>query len=189
MPPDVLSSLGFTPDECKDIIRVLLDTLRLTGAMTLPNGVDVRHERFAPRNFSISARQHGARAGSWDGSPEAHQRIDEPTIFAKPKARGLTADASKSLTDIWLHLTETPQLARNAQPRNLRQTRHDVQVNHERLEFAFATDSHRPQTCNTCRRTWWRNVANVCPSWRCEGSLSMLQTLDWKGITTPLPQH
>jgi len=174
VPPDVLSSLGFTPDECKDIIRVLLDTLRLTGAMTLPNGVDVRHERFAPRNFSISARQQGAETGvvGWlPGGSSANRRTDY--LRKVLQARGLTADVKQILTDIWLHLTgDTPGWRGMLSPETSAKHGTTYKLNHERLEFAPATDSHRPQTCNTCRRTWWRNVANVCPSWRCEGSLS-----------------
>ena len=155
----------------------------LTGAMTFPNGVDVRHERFAPRNFSTRHVNMAPKPVSWPapGGSSANYKL---TIFAKSQPEAPTADVKQILTDIWLHLTGDTPAGRNAQQRPPPNTARR-KLNHERFEFASATDSHRPQTCNTCRRTWWRNVANVCPSWRCEGSLRCCE-LGLEGITAPL---
>ena len=40
-----------------------------------------------------------------------------------------------------------------------------------RLEFLPANDDHVPARCDTCRQVWWRSLEDVCPSYRCEGTL------------------
>ena len=57
--PSIGKGLGFSEQESEDLLRLLLDTLRASGAISIPELVDIRGEAFAPR------RQHpGRRLGT-----------------------------------------------------------------------------------------------------------------------------
>jgi len=61
--PPALRNLGLTADEALDLIRVLLDTLRVSATVWLPDDIDITDPRFAPRNVSTRVRENGSEKG------------------------------------------------------------------------------------------------------------------------------
>lgn len=178
-PPRPLLALGFDEREVEDLLRLLLDTVRSGGAITMPEGVDVRDERFAPRNFEFGLREAGSETGviTWVPGSAMNRRLE---ILAKAlNAKGSDTDPKVLLVDIWRYLTDgngpwpdvlTPH--GNAKKGVL------WRLSYKRFEFLPATDTHRPLQCDTCRRLWWRTVAGICPTWKCPGVLRRLDDLD-----------
>ena len=188
-PPTALLDAGLSGAESMEVIRVLLDSLRRQGAVSLPDGVDIRHERFAPRNVDVSVRERGSETGVVAWVPGGHSLNRRADFLQKVLARkGLSVDAVTVLERLWVELTD---LEGNWAPLLVsfsKSKKHGVvfKLNHERLEFALGTDSNPPLKCSSCRMIWWRSVAGVCPSWRCQGTLhAITDRSDVKKTITP----
>ena len=61
--PARLLDLGFSAEECFDLARLLLDTVRASAAVHLPPGVDINDPIFAPRNAITTIRGEGSERG------------------------------------------------------------------------------------------------------------------------------
>ena len=172
-PPPALTELGLSADDATSLTQTLLDTLRLTGAVSLPDGLDIRHARFAPRNVEVSMRERGSEYGilAWlPGGYASNRRVDIlRKLFEK---RGISANPIDALERLWAELSD-PNGPWGATLASFNSARNGVtfKLNHERLEFAVASPDHSPMRCSNCRRIWWRSVDEVCPSWRCQGPL------------------
>jgi hypothetical protein len=176
-PPAALVRLGLSPEEALDLIRLLLRTLRASGAVTVPDGVDIQDDVFAPRNREISVRGAGSAPGivAWNPSARSsNRRID---LLAKVfNRRGITADPREVLERIWQHLTTDPNWSKVLITQN---TKQGVawKLSHEFLQFLPASVDRTPFRCAKCRQVWWRNVAGVCPTFRCDGELESVDDL------------
>ena len=170
--PGPLLSLGFSEDEVGGLLRVLLDTIRLGGAITVPDGVDIRDEAFAPRNTKISIRGEGSSYGvlGWSSKKGLNSRLDYlQKVFAR---RDVTADPKQVLADIWKWLTN-PRAGWD----EVLVGHHDRQnglvhgLSFARWSFEWAGSDTTPLRCDRCRQLWWRSVGGACPSYRCTGTL------------------
>jgi ATP-dependent helicase YprA (DUF1998 family) len=181
-PPAPLLALGFNEREVEDLLRLLLDTVRTGGAITMPEGVDIRDERFAPRNFEFGLRELGSEKGviTWLPGSAMNRRLE---IVTKALAtKGSDADPTVLLRDIWRYLTDgngpwSEVLTMHSDPRKGVLWR----LSHTRFEFLPVDDAHRPFQCDTCRRLWWRTVGGLCPTWNCRGKVRAVEDL---GIVT-----
>jgi ATP-dependent helicase YprA (DUF1998 family) len=179
--PAVLADLGFTDTEGAALLTLLLDTLRLSGAVTMPEEVDIRDERFAPRNHEIGVREQGAEWGvlGWcPTKPSRNRRLD--LLERLLVARGLQSDANEVLRRLWSEeLTAADSSWRDVLIGSSDRRRGvTYRLSHERLEFALADEDHLPLQCSTCRRLWWRTIDGVCPGWRCSGQVTRQVDLD-----------
>lgn len=173
-PPAPLLRLGLKAEEARALLWVLLDTLRLQGAVGLPQGVDIRDPMFAPRNVTTVVRQSGTEPGvlSWLPGKGRNRRLD---FLGKVLARlRADADPAEILRAIWSNLLTQRDgpwskvlVARSDPKRGV--TWH---LAHDRFEFVPIGEGHLPFRCDTCRQLWWWSVAGVCPSFGCEGSLA-----------------
>ena len=173
--PASLHEIGLRETESIDLVLMLLDTLRLNGAASAPVGVDIRHEMFAPRNVRISMRERESSPGVIAWLPGAHSTNRRVDILRKVfEKRNLAADPVEVLTKLWDELSAPDGVWSRLLTRT-RSSRDGVTfaLNHEQLEFGLATAENSPLQCNTCRNIWWRSVAGVCPSWRCDGKLEV----------------
>ena len=79
-PPRPLLDLGLTGEECWLLLAELLRTLRLQGALTMPEEVDPADEMFDPRRGPIYVRGDGAEARlkvlSWLPTRGVNKRLD-----------------------------------------------------------------------------------------------------------------
>jgi ATP-dependent helicase YprA (DUF1998 family) len=173
-PPRPLLDLGLTATEVIDLFQVLFETLRASGAVSPPELVDLRHERFEPRNQAIYAREKGSERGvvSWlpASSSVSNRRAEYLTkVFVR---RGIDANPIAVLEKIWVHLTQGngPWGATlvGESPKGIGAV---WRLAWDRFELLPLTDDHRPGRCTACRRLFWRSVAGACPGWRCDGDV------------------
>jgi hypothetical protein len=172
-PPRALAELGLTPEESTDLIRVLLDSVRLSGAVTTPDGVDIRDEEFAPRNREYAIRGNSPEAPdllAWAPASQSNRRLDYLTkVFSR---RGIDRDPREVLVEMWGYLTAPESDWGSVLVAGSDRRGPWWRIAYERFEFAPAASDHLPLRCSRCRQIWWRSVAGVCPAYRCDGSLS-----------------
>ncbi len=174
-PPAPLLALGLNAQEVADLFQMLFETVRAGASITLPQdaNVDIRHERFAPRNREIGMRELGSETGvlAWspNGGAQGNRRLEILTkVFARKE---IAADPAAVLHNLWRHLidadgpwTETFVTQPAGKLGAISKLRW------ERFEFRMASPDHQPYRCDKCGRVWWRTIAAICPGWRCAGA-------------------
>lgn len=170
--PRPLLRMGFDEDECRDLVRVLLDTLRLSGAVSVLDGVDIRDEAFAPRNREFFVRETGSSFNTlaWSPGTAMNRRVD--FLEKVLSARSVPGQPREILAGLWRWLTQ----ADGGWDRTL------VAINGpdgpvwrlaaDRFEFLPGAPARVPLRCGRCQQLWWRTVAGVCPGFRCDGTLA-----------------
>lgn len=175
-PPPPLLEMGFSETECIDLLLVLLDSLRLRAAVSIPSDVNIKDEIFSPRNVATSARLEQSSYGivSWVPSAGTNGRLDYLTKVLESK--NIDVDARQLLSDLW-----TKVLTRSGSPwlkvfdRIPKRAEGEVMsLNPERITFRPASDEHQAFVCSKCMQIWWINVEDVCPTWKCDGDLELL---------------
>lgn len=176
--PKPLLEYGLAPDEAETLIRLLIDTVRLQGAVNAPEGVDLRSEIFAPRNLEISIREAKPETGllSWIPGRGRNGRLDLlERIFAR---KGIDILPAKALHDIW-RLLSHPDGGWDKVLVPVTDRRHGAafRLDPNRFSFVPAGEDHRPGRCHACRQLWWHSIAGVCPSFRCNGTVEPVTDL------------
>lgn len=173
-PPQLLTGLGFTDAEATDLVLLLLQTLRESGAVTTPDRVDIRDEVFAPRNRQFGVRLAGAERGVLAWMPAEHTSNRRLSLLERIfKAKGFEVDARALLHQAWEHLTsETGPWKKVLPSVNEKNAGVLWRVAFEWLAFDAATRDRVPWRCGRCQQVWWRTVAGVCPSMHCDGKLA-----------------
>jgi ATP-dependent helicase YprA (DUF1998 family) len=174
-PPKSLLDLGLEADECMDLVRVLLDSVRRQAAVYLPDGVDIGDPVFSPRNAVNSLRFEQPDYGilSWKPGRGVNGRLDYLSkVFAE---RGIEEEPVQILSDIWTHWLTAPRSpwrqALQASTGGRQGTTFALKP--EWIQFNKYSLDHLPYRCDRCRRIWWRSVSAVCPSYRCQGRLGV----------------
>ncbi|MGH3260183.1 MAG: helicase-related protein, partial [Streptosporangiaceae bacterium] len=171
-PPGPLLDLGLSAQECVLLLTELLRTVRLQGALTMPEEVDPADEMFDPRRGPIYVRGDGAEARlrviSWLPTRGVNKRLDYlRRLLAAVGEPGSGVDARDVLAgcwralcaapDSWLHATALPRLGRVHQ------------VDHTWLTLSGGGgDLWR---CSACRRVTTAALRKVCPTLGCAGEL------------------
>jgi ATP-dependent helicase YprA (DUF1998 family) len=171
--PVALDGFGLSSDSSLDLLRVLLDSVRQTACVTVPDDVDVREDpRFGPRNTSTWLRGNIATPGvvAWVPSRGLNRRVD---FLSRLTARGgMKIDVINVLRKLWDELTNPDgDYARTLVSNDVRSLGTVYALDHLKFEFAPHSAAAQPYRCDTCRQIVWRNVLDVCPTYRCEGSL------------------
>lgn len=169
-PPAPLLELGLDAEECWALLAELLRSLRLQGALTMPEEVDPADEIFDPRRGPIHVRQDGAEARrkvlSWLPTRGTNKRLDYlrrlltvlGVVGADPHEvlagcwRALTAPGAG-----WLHSAALPRLGQLHQ------------VDHTWL--TLAPGGRHVWRCTMCHRLAAVSLRGVCPTLRCTGTL------------------
>ena len=177
-PPRSLTSIGLTEDEAVDVVRVLLDSVRLAAAVSVPTASIIKEDQhFAPRNTTTWLRRDASEPGiiAWVPSRGLNRRLDFlQKLFVR---RGLSTDATEVLRQLWLELTDKDSglpsvlVAHNDPQRGTL-----FALDHGQIECSPRTDEHQPLRCGQCGQTWWRSVDGVCPTFRCAGTLERHDT-------------
>jgi ATP-dependent helicase YprA (DUF1998 family) len=171
-PPGPLLELGLSAPECMLLLTELLRTVRLQGALTMPEEVDPADEMFDPRRGPIYVRGDGAEARlrvlSWLPTRGVNKRLDYLrrllAAIGEPgsgmDARDVLAGCWRALCaapDGWLHATALPRLGQVHQ------------VDHTWLTLSpGGSDLWR---CSLCRRVTTAALRGVCPTLGCAGEL------------------
>ncbi|MGV0627789.1 DEAD/DEAH box helicase [Mycolicibacter minnesotensis] len=169
--PRGLSSLGLSEDEGWALLDELVKSARMQGAMTLLDDVDIKSERFEPRNVTVRIRSNGSNSArkvlSW--LPSGHPGTTNRRITFIKKVLAVVdakADPGKVLDGCWSFLRDRGYVT--AVPDK---TASDVyQVNHKKLVVRNGLDCNWYR-CDVCRRTTAFSVRGVCPNNTCDGKL------------------
>ena len=183
-PPRPLLGLGLTGEECWLLLAELLRTLRLQGALTMPEEVDPADEMFDPRRGPIYVRGDGAEARlkvlSWLPTRGVNKRLDylrrlfaalgsPPAGGAAPEPREVLAGCWRALTalrDGWLRSAALPRIGQVHQ------------VDHSWLTLAPGAPGGEVWQCDVCRRLSAVSLRDVCPTLGCAGRLVPARTDD-----------
>jgi len=172
-PPGPLLDLGLSAPECVLLLTELLRTVRLQGALTMPEEVDPGDEMFDPRRGPIYVRGDGAEARlrvlSWLPTRGVNKRLDYlRRLLAAVAGPGSGVDARDVLAGCWRALGAAPDgwLQATALPRLGRVH----QVDHTWLTLRpGGSDLWR---CSLCRRVTAVALRGVCPTLGCTGELT-----------------
>lgn len=170
-PPPQLLGFGLDAQSITELLRVLIDTVRAGGAVSVAANVDIQSEAFAPRNLMIGMRGQQSESGvlAWLPSRGSNRRLDiVQRVFAR---RGATGDPKQFLSLAWEHITRSQEWSKVLVSYQDGAKGVLWRLDHERFEWLPATEGHRPLVCGTCRQLWWHSVDGVCNSYRCTGTL------------------
>lgn len=172
--PAPLLDLGLSRAEVFDLMRVLLDSVRRSRAVTIDSRVDLDDQIFEGRpNSGLRGDQSASGVISWNPSRGTNQRVKYLGKVLGRLGRD-DIDPAELLRGIWDQWLADPHgewgdvlVAEEAQygkgvVRRLKASR---------LEFRPATREHRPLRCDTCRQIWWRSVRGACPGVNCPGTV------------------
>jgi hypothetical protein len=175
-PPAPLLALGLTADECWLLLGELARTLRLQGALSMPEEVDPADEMFDPRRGPVYVRVDGAEAKlkvlSWLPTRGVNRRLDYLRRVLAVTGGGNPgtgdADVREVLAGCWRALTGVRDgwLAGSALPR----IGQAYQVDHTWLTLVPGESGELYQ-CDVCRRRAAVSLRGVCPTLRCTGHL------------------
>ncbi|MCV7199822.1 DEAD/DEAH box helicase [Mycobacterium angelicum] len=174
------TSVGLSEDEGWMLLNELVKTVRLQGAITVLDRVDVKNERFAPRNSRVRMRSTGSDRAkqiiSWhpSGSGTTNARI----TFLRKVLDALSNDtpAERVLKGCW-DLLERAGFLASEPDRAL--GGHVFQLDQTRLCVSNGADCQWYQ-CDTCRLLTAFSIRGLCPNGRCTGML--------KPFELPLPE-
>ena len=177
-PPGPLLDLGLSGAECWLLLAELVRSLRLQGALTMPEEVDPADEMFDPRRGPIYVRGDGAEARlkvlSWLPTRGINRRLDYlrrvlATLGGQPggtpaEPRAVLAGCWRTLTavrDGWLRSAALPRIGQVHQ------------VDHTWLMLApgAAGEDTDLYQCDVCRRVTAVSLRGVCPTLACPGHL------------------
>lgn len=170
--PAPLVALGLSEPQAWDFVAELVRTLRMQGALTMPNDVPPNHEIFAPRLGPIYARLAGPEAKrkvlSWLPGRASNRRIDYTAkVLAALKS---AADPREVLEGVWRFLTAAGEV--NWLATANRQGLGAVsQVDHQVLQFGLVSEEAHVFVCSMCQRVAPVSVMSLCPAMGCSGRL------------------
>ncbi len=193
LPPQPLleAPWNLTDDEAWNLLALLLDTLRLQGAVTFPLSVDVRDEAFAPRNRELFVRQDRADSKkgifSWVPTRGNNRRLDilqrllEQTTSLSAEERQKVA--LETLRGIWKSFTQgSPVWREHLSGENRSRVGVLHRLSHEFWEVVVQEEMNTPlYRCTRCHRISHINLRNLCPTYRCDGTLEPVDKIasDW----------
>jgi ATP-dependent helicase YprA (DUF1998 family) len=175
-------------DESWTLTCLLLDSLRQQGVLTFPDGVNPSDETFAPRNRAFWVREQSPepRAGIFAWRPQRGQNRRSNLLLrlvqhcapdADQATQQLAVDALLGV--IWKDLTAPNGVWRDhLVVETHRQHGTVFRISHEFWEVAPTTpgDAQHWYRCDTCRMLTPLNVRDLCPRYRCRGTLAPWQS-------------
>ncbi|WNG83724.1 DEAD/DEAH box helicase [Mycobacterium sp. ITM-2016-00316] len=175
------TALGLTDTESWALLNELVKTVRLQGAVTVLDHVDVKNERFAPRNTRVRMRSTGSDRAkqiiSW--SPSGTGTTNSRVTFLRKVLADLSNDtpAERILEGCWKLLESSGLLASEAERGS---GGYVYQLDANMLSVSDAADSEWYQ-CETCRLLTAFSVRDICPNSRCTGKLKPFERPDPAG--------
>ncbi|EXG82024.1 DEAD/DEAH box helicase [Cryptosporangium arvum] len=168
LPAPLMTGLGLTDSEARDVVAELLRGLVRQGVLTMPENVDPRDEIFAPRLGPIYVRSKGPDAKrkvlAWSPASSTNRRIDYLTKIAA--ATGADSDPAELLAGIFRWLAAQRDGALSSMSDRSLGVVH--QVDHSALRISAAAELFR---CDRCARLAPTSVRQVCPALGCSGAL------------------
>lgn len=181
-PPKALQKgkWNLSPREVLTLFKVLLDSIRIRGAVTFPEQVSPQDEFFEPRNreFFFRANQPVPNKGilSWN-STRLNSRLDYLMRLAQKLGTGITEQECREVLDnIWNRVLN-PEGSMSWRDYFTSQMKKDegvvYQIRHTFWEVKSPLiDAHvQWYICDQCKNLTLHNVRDTCPTYRCSGRL------------------
>lgn len=176
-----LVSLGMTEEQARALVGELLNTLRISGIVASELGVNLGDEIFMPRTGPLYVRENEAnrkiKTYAWLPKSASNGRHD----FVKKayQALGITADPIVTLKGIWTALSAPNGLF----PGILRTTNVGAQgvvfsLDPSAILVSTLEKAEKVFQCDLCRRISAFAVANVCPRFRCSGTMQQVTSVE-----------
>jgi hypothetical protein len=166
-----LAALGLGEDEAWALLNVLVKTARMQGALSPLERVDIKDERFAPRNTVVRMRSTGSDAKkqvmSWNPSGRPGTSNSRIVFLDKVLAALDNTTPAASILDGCWKLLESSEYLTVESDRVLGPV---FQLDHARLTLAEGRAGEWFM-CDTCRTLTAYSVRGVCPNSRCVGAL------------------
>jgi hypothetical protein len=174
--PAALAPLDLPEPAARDLLELLLDSLRLSGALLVPAGVSRTDAAFEPRNQDYAVRGNGSEKSkqilSWTPARSNRRRALLAKVAA---AAGVTIDPGVMLDALWTELTAAGSPWAHLLPyENDRRRGLIRRLDAEGIEFRPAAHAGARMRCDRCRAIWWQDVLGVCPGHNCGGRLAPL---------------
>ncbi|AEF95226.1 Protein of unknown function DUF1998 [Desulfotomaculum nigrificans CO-1-SRB] len=178
---------GLSQEEVLTLIKVLLDSLRIKGAVTYPNEVTPQDEFFKPRNRELFFRGNGPvpKKGilSWN-STRFNGRLDYLMRLANKLGTVISEQECRDvLNKIWEKVIN-PNTSKLWREYFSSQTIKDegvvYRIRHNLWEVKSPLVNKDMQwyICNKCKNVTIHNVRNTCPTYRCNGTLQPCNPLE-----------
>jgi len=171
-----LMSLGLSGAEIRSLVQILVDSVRRQGAVAALANVNLQDDVFAPRTGPIYFRTAGSarKVLSWVPTKGANSRSDHlRRLLSNLGADGANADdflsgilqaltARGSATEHWF--VRSTGGGAGAQGELL-------QLSPDAFEAHVVTSDLSLWQCSVCRNVVAHNVRDICPTFRCAGTL------------------
>ncbi len=181
---------GFSPEELWTLLSMVMDTLRMTGAITYPENIDPENENFAPRNRNVYFRKEekGRYQGSYITSflpagSANNKRFDYIRKILESMGSNKTDAKTKGLeilTEIYNNMI-TPLSGRGYfVMENLGQEGILTRINYKKWVVKYHKDEDKLFRCKRCGKVTNHNIKNICPEFRCIGLLEDITAKDFR---------
>ncbi len=172
--PTSLLKLGLSDEECVDVLQVLLGTIREKGVINLPESVDIADPIFSPRNVVLRMREtsDGPILG-WSPKPG---RINARLNYLEKILQMTSSNESarEILRELWTELTAAGGGWNSLFSVDNARGVPSLCLNYKSIDFKIVSAVEDIYECDSCRRVSHYNVHDVCPRYRCTGSLHKL---------------
>ena len=172
---------GFSAEELSDLVAVLLDTLRFTGATNYPEHVDPSREEFSPRNRPVYFRKaegdtvRGTRITSFLPTGSAsNRRLDYLRKILETRGRNPQSareEALKILSAIYDDIIPGLLRMKYLTTATVAGEGALLSLDYRKWHIAWYEDTDEAWRCKRCGRITPHNVNGICPEFRCPGSL------------------
>jgi len=170
--PEQITSLGLSATEALDLIRILLNSVRRSRAITVSTNVNLEDPIFEGRPMTgLRGDQSATRVLSWNPSRGTNQRVKYVAKVLEELGRS-PGEAKQLVHDIWEHWLVGDDWAEVLVREEAAFEKGVVyRLQTERLEFRPGSRTHQPLRCERCRQVWWRAILGLCPGIDCDGTV------------------
>lgn len=159
-----------------DLLEILMHTLRISGCIQFPDGVNRTDEAFAPRNFAFSVTKHGSdqkkHVISWVPVQGANGRSDLLTKLLKRSTdlndAQIKTTVKQTLEGVWEHICGWTD-------HMVKETRHNeppvYRVNYKMWTMEPISTGEVLYECEQCKTVHSRYHFGYCEKYRCGGEL------------------
>ncbi len=175
-----LNIAGAAGDDLRNLIRLLMDTLRQKGAVKYPDDIHASDEFFSPRNHSGYFRESGPEKNSqgyiYGFVPENNKQNKRLSVLLKLAGKsGLSGSEAESAART--NLITLYKLLLKLEDRGLIRKTTAGQagtvyiLNYAKWRVSRIKKTDRMYRCKKCGKVFDYSVGRICPSMKCDGEL------------------
>ncbi|WP_280179797.1 DEAD/DEAH box helicase [Nocardia cyriacigeorgica] len=174
--PRGFTALGLTGDQFWGLLEELMKTIRLQGAMTVLDGVDIRDTIFEPRNITVRIRSMNSdrarRIISWRPGNRPGTTNNRILLVRKVLAAlGSAVEAETVLDKCWEFLLRPCPCHTFFAAENDRAGGGTVYRLDQACLRILPGSERTWYRCSACRRLTTHNILQLCPHGACDGTV------------------